>query len=140
MGKAGKNQIVALLLIVFMVSFCAFSHHEPIMLNTASQSDAREAVLVSAATFSDCNDMPKVEEQEVLSLYRLTEETSRLRMGRSGFTYFVAFYFWAMQLYFLAALFPYPFSRSDITPRYSIISYIHRSHGKKTALMFMLTA
>lgn len=135
MGKAGKNQIMALLLIVFVVSFSVFSHRTITVPSSVLVQAQEKTVLTFGCMLSDCNDTPKVVEKESLSLYRLTEETSRLRAGRSGFTCFAAFYFWAMQLYFLAVLFPYSLLRKDIMPSYSIISYIHRSHGKKTALM-----
>lgn len=132
-GPGKHNRMIAVILVLLVVAFCALFH-----TNTrtgsicAAGGPERTVTLERQSELTACSSVPTAIEKGDFSAFRRCEHNSRLRIGRSGFLYacmVVCFRILegCLLTFFLTNLL---FSK-DITPRYSMISYIHRSHGKK---------
>jgi hypothetical protein len=132
-GPGKHNRMIAVILVLLVVAFCAL-FHTTTGTGGLCEADGQErtVTLEKQSELTAYNSIPTMMEKENLSVCRHCEHNNRLRIGRSGFFYacmVVCFRILegCLLTFFLANLF---FS-NDITPRYSMISYIHRSHGKK---------
>ncbi len=132
-GLGKHNRMMAVILVLLVVAFCAL-----LRTNTGigglceAGGQERTVTLERQGELTSYNSVPTMIEKENHSAFRHSEHNNRLRVGRGGFLYacmVVCFQILegCLLTFFLANLF---FS-NDITPRYSMISYIHRSHGKK---------
>lgn len=122
-----KNRILAIWMILSMLFICAFSCTNTAEIdNQKASSETQEAFFATHRAFSI---------QEA-TLCRMGEKELFGSRGEQAFSglktggLFLLGFFVVMLLYELSAFAQSFLVKSDATPRYSMISYIHRSHGK----------
>lgn len=126
-----KNRILAIWMILSILFICAFSCTNTAEIdNQKASSETQEAFFVAPKAFSIQEaTLCRMGEKELLGS-RGEQAFSRLKVGRVQNDLFLLGFFAVMLLYELSAFAQSFLVRSDATPRYSMISYIHRSHGK----------
>ena len=118
-------------MILSMLFICAFSCTNTAEIdNQKASSETQEAFFAAPRAFSIQEaTLCRMGEKELLGS-RGEQAFSRLKVGRVQNDLFLLGFFAVMLLYELSAFAQSFLVRSDATPRYSMISYIHRSHGK----------
>lgn len=126
-----KNRILAIWMILSMLFICAFSCTNTAEIdNQKASSETQEAFFAAPRAFSIQEaTLCRMDGKELLGS-RGEQAFSRLKVGRVQNDLFLLGFFAVMLLYELSAFAQSFLVRSDATPRYSMISYIHRSHGK----------
>lgn len=126
-----KNRILAIWMILSMLLICAFSCTNTAEIdNQKASSETQEAFFAAPRAFSIQEaTLCRMGEKELFGS-RGEQAFSRLKAGRVQNDLFLLGFFAVMLLYELSAFAQSFLVRSDATPRYSMISYIHRSHGK----------
>lgn len=126
-----KNRILAIWMILSILFICAFSCTNTAEIdNQKASSETQEAFFAAPKAFSIQEaTLCRMGEKELLGS-RGEQAFSRLKVGRVQNDLFLLGFFAVMLLYELSAFAQSFLVRSDATPRYSMISYIHRSHGK----------
>lgn len=126
-----KNRILAIWMILSMLFICAFSCTNIAEIdNQKASSETQEAFFATPRAFSIQEaTLCRMGGKELLGS-RGEQAFSRLKVGRVQNDLFLLGFFAVMLLYELSAFAQSFLVRSDATPRYSMISYIHRSHGK----------
>lgn len=126
-----KNRILAIWMILSMLFICAFSCTNTAEIdNQKASSETQEAFFAAPRAFSIQEaTLCRMGGKELLGS-RGEQAFSRLKAGRVQNDLFLLGFFAVMLLYELSAFAQSFLVRSDATPRYSMISYIHRSHGK----------
>lgn len=126
-----KNRILAIWMILSMLFICAFSCTNIAEIdNQKASSETQEAFFAASRAFSIQEaTLCRMGEKELFGS-RGEQAFSRLKAGRVQNDLFLLGFFAVMLLYELSAFAQSFLVRSDATPRYSMISYIHRSHGK----------
>lgn len=126
-----KNRILAIWMILSMLFICAFSCTNIAEIdNQKASSETQEAFFAAPRAFSIQEaTLCRMGGKELLGS-RGEQAFSRLKVGRVQNDLFLLGFFAVMLLYELSAFAQSFLVRSDATPRYSMISYIHRSHGK----------
>lgn len=131
-----KNRIVIFMVIFSMAFLCAFSNNdEP---DTLCKNNATYFNKYDSAFSSSCLktiSASKILEINSGSCIKVTEETTRIRDNKKSnyYTWYIACIFVALTIHF-SSVYIHFLVKSDLTPRYSIISYLHRSDGKKSSL------
>ena len=118
-------------MILSMLFICAFSCTNIAEIdNQKASSETQEAFFAAPRAFSIQEaTLCRMGGKELLGS-RGEQAFSRLKVGRVQNDLFLLGFFAVMLLYELSAFAQSFLVRSDATPRYSMISYIHRSHGK----------
>lgn len=118
-------------MILSILFICAFSCTNTAEIdNQKASSETQEAFFAAPKAFSIQEaTLCRMGEKELLGS-RGEQAFSRLKVGRVQNDLFLLGFFAVMLLYELSAFAQSFLVRSDATPRYSMISYIHRSHGK----------
>lgn len=118
-------------MILSMLFICAFSCTNTAEIdNQKASSETQEAFFATPRAFSIQEaTLCRMGGKELLGS-RGEQAFSRLKVGRVQNDLFLLGFFAVMLLYELSAFAQSFLVRSDATPRYSMISYIHRSHGK----------
>lgn len=118
-------------MILSMLFICAFSCTNTAEIdNQKASSETQEAFFAAPRAFSIQEaTLCRMGEKELFGS-RGEQAFSRLKVGRVQNDLFLLGFFAIMLLYELSAFAQSFLVRSDATPRYSMISYIHRSHGK----------
>ena len=118
-------------MILSMLFICAFSCTNTAEIdNQKASSETQEAFFAAPRAFSIQEaTLCRMGGKELLGS-RGEQAFSRLKVGRVQNDLFLLGFFAVMLLYELSAFAQSFLVRSDATPRYSMISYIHRSHGK----------
>ena len=126
-----KNRILAIWMILSMLFICAFSCTNTAEIdNQKASSETQEAFFAAPRAFSIQEaTLCRMGGKELLGS-KGEQAFSRLKVGRVQNDLFLLGFFAVMLLYELSAFAQSFLVRSDATPRYSMISYIHRSHGK----------
>ena len=130
--KCTKKRIVAIWLILSMIFACVFLCANIVETDNkrASAAKVQEAFFATPRAFSIQEaTLCRMGEKELFGS-RGEQAFSRLKVGRVQNDLFLLGFFAIMLLYELPVFAQSFFARSDVTPRYSMISYIHRSHGK----------
>lgn len=113
----------ALYLCVFLHKYCRNRQSKSLLRNAGGFFVATRAFSIQEATLC------RMGEKELFGS-RGEQAFSRLKAGRVQNDLFLLGFFAVMLLYELSAFAQSFLVKSDATPRYSMISYIHRSHGK----------
>ena len=118
-------------MILSMLFICAFSCTNTAEIdNQKASSKTQEAFFAAPRAFSiQAATLCRMGEKELFGS-RGEQAFSRLKAGRVQNDLFLLGFFAVMLLYELSAFAQSFLVKSDATPRYSMISYIHRSHGK----------
>ena len=118
-------------MILSMLFICAFSCTNTAEIdNQKASSETQEDFFAAPRAFSIQEaTLCRMGGKELLGS-RGEQAFSRLKVGRVQNDLFLLGFFAVMLLYELSAFAQSFLVRSDATPRYSMISYIHRSHGK----------
>ena len=129
--RNGKNRILAIWMILSMLFICAFSCTNTAEIdNQKASSETQEAFFAAPRAFSIQEaTLCRMGGKELFGS-RGEQAFSRLKVGRVQNDLFLLGFLAVMLLYELSAFAQSFLVRSDATPRYSMISYIHRSHGK----------
>lgn len=127
-----KNRILAIWMILSMLFICAFSCTNTAEIdNQKASSETQEAFFAAPRAFSIQEaTLCRMGGKELLGSKGEQQAFGRLKTGRVQNDLFLLNFFAVMLLYELSAFAQSFLVRSDATPRYSMISYIHRSHGK----------
>lgn len=118
-------------MILSVLFICAFSCTNTAEIdNQKASSETQEAFFAAPRVFSIQEaTLCRMGEKELFGS-RGEQAFSRLKAGRVQNDLFLLGFFAVMLLYELSAFAQSFLVKSDATPRYSMISYIHRSHGK----------
>ena len=142
MGRPqSRHLMITILTILSLLFLCVFSD-----INSAQNilSSQTSFALSSVSTITDLSlsspDRARIMENSS-SAFRATEEMDKeaawsIRESRRScrILLFALFLFLTMLLYFPAIYIPFLVKKAGLTPRYSVILYLHRSDGKKSAL------
>ena len=138
MKNSKSNHIFVVFLLICMISSCVSSnwgHFSQIQLfsNEASQQIAPSFTLTNRKYSHFQESQSLSESKTAVSLIR--ERLRRSRVRYSGdFLFSMAGCIACILLLDLFSIFLcFLLKKSDLTPRYSIITYLHRSDGKKSA-------
>ena len=135
-GISRKNRIVIFLMIISMSFLCSFSHSNKLDMSWQSSSAClhRADSSISTSTIKML-DGSKLLENNSGSRIKFAEEQARIRDSKRGSyaAWYIACIFAALMIHF-TSMYVHFLVKSDLTPRYSIIYYLHRSDGKKSAL------
>lgn len=130
--KCTKKRIVAIGLILSMMFACVF-----LCANIVETDNKRASAAKVQEAFSAVSGICSIQEatlcgtgENELLCSRDGQASYRLKTSRAQSGFFLLCVFAVMLLYELPIFAQSFFARSDVTPRYSMISYIHRSHGK----------
>lgn len=135
-GISKKNRIVIFLMIISMSFLCAFSHSNELDTDWQSSSSCLHKADSSISTSTiKMIDGGRVLENNSGFRIKVAEEQARIRDSKRGgyAAWYIACIFAALMIHF-TSMYVHFLVKSDLTPRYSIISYLHRSDGKKSAL------
>lgn len=131
-----KNRILIFTIIFSMAFLCAFSYNgEPdTSWNTNVTYFNKSDSAFSSSSIKTIN-ANKILEINSGSRIKVTEETTRIKDNKKSndHIWYIACIFAALTIHFLSVCIHF-LVKSDLTPRYSIISYLHRSDGKKSSL------
>lgn len=136
-----KNRICSLLLTLFLAALSLFgcaaaSYCETGRGRTVSCREASDPSI--RAAYHAQTTLPAAISEQKLLQNRANGELSISKTGKraSYALSFIVYCFLTMQLHFLYVFTPHLFSKSDRLPRYSIVSYLHRSDGEKPVFNF----
>lgn len=128
-------RIIVVFMLSTMLTVCVFPYADvPYMEHDAMTQDSGKKIVREGKMRISSADLPR----SVMGREMLENKTSgrndNLRTGNRILSFLWALFI-AAQIYFAAILFVIILIKSDITPRFSIILFLHRSDGKKSALV-----
>lgn len=137
-----KHLIITILTILSLLFLCVFSDINSAQNILSFQTSFSHS---SLSTITDLSlkspDRTRILENSSSSAFRTTEEMDKeaawsIRENRRicRILLFALCLFLTMLVHFLAVYIPFLIKKAGLTPRYSVILYLHRSDGKKSAL------
>lgn len=136
-----EKRILTLLLMLSMVFFCVFSFDDGYKefaesLVSAQNSDSLQAsgrTILRQPVSSRITDSQLSRTRTSAELEKERVESSALAQGLYGSASYLLRQFFALLFFLLLYFLMFMMGRSILTPRFSIIRYLHRSDGEKPA-------
>lgn len=134
--QTNGNKFIVIAVIFAMTLLCTFSHqggNEEQYVTAVSASRSTASILTGG--FSKKVNGSKILESRLTATVKAAEEVTRSRQtGRNSRVVFdTACSFQLKQAGSMSAYIPFIFVRSELTPRYSVIAYLHLSDGEKSS-------
>lgn len=133
--QTGSNKFIVVIVIFAMTILCTFSHQSSQEWENSVTASSQSTATVLTRGFSKKVDGSKILESRLTATVKAAEEVTRSRQtGRNSRVVFdTAFSFQLKQAGSMSAYIPFILVRSELTPRYSVIAYLHLSDGEKSS-------
>lgn len=134
--QTNGDKLIVMIVIFAMTILCTFSHQSsPKWQTDTTISDTWSTTSMLTGGFSKRVDGSKILESRLTATVKAAEEVTRSRQtGRNSRVVLdTALSFQLKQAGSMSAYIPFILVRSELTPRYSVIAYLHLSDGEKSS-------